>query len=97
MAEESIEDEISVENIAEKVGISRYYMTHLFKKHTGITVCEYRNELKITRAKQMLLNSDMKITDIAYNCGFSSASYFTKKFAQSEGVTPNEYRYLNKL
>lgn len=97
LVEDCAESEMSIENIANQVGISRYYMTHLFKKHTGISICEYRSELKITRAKQMLLKDDLKITDIAYSCGFSSASYFTKRFVQSEGITPNEYRTLNKI
>ena len=91
---EGIEEDISVSEIAEKVGISRYYMCHIFKKTTGITVTDYKNELKITKAKDMLLHTDSNIADIAYACGFGSSSYFSKIFYASEHVTPSQYREL---
>jgi len=94
-----IDDNISnlgtVKDIAKNIGISYYYMSHLFKKITGATVIEYINEQKVTKAKMMLISGDANISDIAYECGFSSASYFAKIFAKSEGITPNEYRKLH--
>lgn len=90
--EESICDEITTEKLAKKLGISLYYMCHLFKKTTGITIVEYKNEAKITKAKYLLVSTNKKITEIAGECGFSNDSYFTKVFASLEGVTPTEYR-----
>ncbi len=88
--------ELSLEEIAQKAGISVYYMMHLFKKVTGTTVTEYRNALRIHRAKKLLLESDMSATDIALACGFCTASYFAKLFAASEKLTPLEYRRLHQ-
>ena len=93
---EGLSDEISVSDIAQKIGISQYYMCHVFKKTTGITVTEYKNELKITRAKELLVRSDMKISDIAYECGFGSSSYFSKNFFEAEHILPSEYREAHK-
>jgi AraC-like DNA-binding protein len=90
----NISDDISVSDIAEKIGISRYYMCHVFKKITGITVTDYKNELKLTKAKDLLIHTDSKIADIAYACGFGSASYFSKIFCESEGILPSQYREM---
>ena len=93
---ENLGEELTVDDIARKIGISKYYMLHLFKKMTGITVTDYKNELKITKAKEMLINSDDTITDISYACGFASASYFSKLFMRYESVSPSQYRELLK-
>ena len=71
-------------------------MCHLFKKVTGITITDYRNELKIARAKDMLVNTDEKLIDIAFKCGFGSSSYFTKVFTNAEKISPSKYRKLLK-
>lgn len=90
--EETLAENLSVGEIAEHIGISRYYLSHLFKPVTGTTVVEYRNELRLTKAKLMLINSDCSISDIAQSVVFCSASYFTEVFVKSETVSPTEYR-----
>ncbi|MBR5307735.1 MAG: exo-alpha-sialidase [Clostridia bacterium] len=94
--EDSLESDISIAQVAEKAGMSKHYMSHVFKKSTAITVVEYKNELKLTKAKKLLVTTDDSVTDIAYACGFSSASYFAERFAKSEGMLPLQYRNLNK-
>ena len=89
---ETISEDITVKDIAVTVGVSYYYMCHLFKKITGITVVDYRNELKISRAKQYLISSDKSLTEIAQLCGFGSSSYFSKIFTRAENISPSEYR-----
>ena len=95
-AEENLEEELSVADFAKRIGISLYYMVHIFKKTTGITILEYKREIKLTKAKDMLLHSEKTIATIAQECGFGSASYFSKIFVQSEGISPSEYRKLLK-
>lgn len=89
-------NDLQIKTIAERLGISLYYMCHLFKKTTGITIVDYKNELKLTKAKEYLVNSDKKITEIVQECGFGSCSYFSKVFLQSEKITPSCYRKLLK-
>lgn len=93
--EEGAED-ISVNEISQRLGISRFYMAHLFKKYTGTSIMDYKNEYRLTKAKKLLISSDMKISDIAHEIGFSSPSFFGKKFHESEGVSPIDYRKLHK-
>ena len=94
MIQEKLTEDLTVGNIAEDMGMSMYYMCHLFKKTTGITIMDYKNELRIARAKDFLACSDKKITDIALECGFSSASYFSKVFMMSEKISPKQYRRM---
>jgi AraC-like DNA-binding protein len=90
--EENIDQDISVANIAELIGISIHYMMHTFKKATGITILEYIREKKLTKAKRMLIDSNASISLIAQECGFSSSAYFSEVFLKNEYVTPSEYR-----
>ena len=92
LIENSFAEEITVMEIAEKLNISVHYLCHVFKAETGITPIDYRNSVKLTMAKKLLLGTDNKIADIALECGFGSASYFSKLFSKNEGITPAEYR-----
>ncbi|MBQ7045294.1 MAG: exo-alpha-sialidase [Clostridia bacterium] len=94
--EVDLTEEFSLSDLAEKVNISRYYLAHLFKTQTGTTVIEYRNELKLTKAKLMLINTEDSVGDIALKCGFCSAAYFTEVFSKSEKIPPTEYRKYHK-
>ncbi len=88
----NVEDDLSVSCIAEKIGVSAYYMMHQFKAITGTTITSYKKELKLSKAKRMLVNTEKSMTEIAQMCGFGSSSYFAKIFMQAEGVSPTEYR-----
>lgn len=92
-----VSEEISLTAMAQELCISRYYMCHLFKRCTGITILDYRNELRLTMAKQALINSSDKISDIAARCGFGGDSYFAEVFQNSEGISPTAYRKLHKM
>jgi len=94
--EENLTDEFSVNSLSEYMGISVYYLCHLFKKATGTTVIDYRNELRLTKSKLMLVNTNESISDIASKIGYSSASYFSKLFVRHEKISPTEYRELHK-
>ena len=86
--------DLSLKDLSESLGISMYYMCHLFKETTGITIVDYKNSLRISKAKELLIHTDKKITEIAGECGFTNDSYFIKTFKQSENVSPTEYRNL---
>ena len=86
----------SVREIAARLGISYHYMCHLFKAHTGTTVSAYRNAKRIRKAERKLIETDDKISEIAGACGFESISYFTELFTAETGVSPTEFRVLQK-
>ncbi|MBE6584559.1 MAG: helix-turn-helix domain-containing protein [Ruminococcaceae bacterium] len=83
--------------MADEFGISLYYMCHLFKRRTGMSIMQYRDEYRMMLAKSLLLNTQKSITDISAECGFSDSSYFSGKFREREGITPTAYRKNNKI
>ncbi len=90
-----IQDTMNLQSIANHAAISRYYLCHVFKKCTGITVLQYQLELRLSAAKRLLCHTDKSITEIAMLAGFCSASYFTKVFRGCIGCVPSEYRKLH--
>ena len=91
----NLNDDLPVNDIAEKMNISVYYLSHLFKQVTGISILEYRNELRLTMAKQILIESNISISEIAIQCGFCNASYFTEVFSRSEKISPRQFRKIH--
>ena len=71
---------------------SEYYFMKLFKQYTGKTLITYINDLRIEKAKPMLLHSDSSVTEIALEVGFNNTSYFIKKFQQATGMSPHKFR-----
>ena len=89
---ENLRQDVSLSAIADHMNVSKYYLSHLFKSVTGITVTEFRNELRITTAKHMLIYSQKNIDEIAEETGFSTAAYFTEVFTRAERIPPSKYR-----
>ena len=83
---------ISLDDVAKKVFLSRSYISSVFKEEIGMSLTDYVREVRIERSKQLLLDSTVRIVDIAGMCGFDDQSYFTKVFHRSVGVTPKQYR-----
>ena len=81
-----------VEEIARQTHLSKYYLCHLFREQTGMTLMQYLYEYRLSAAREQLLCSDLPISTIAHNCGFGSSSHFCTLFRQREGVSPREYR-----
>ncbi len=94
--EEHIAEDFLVSDLAESLRISVYYLCHMFKAVTGITVTEYCNSIRITKAKQMLITTDESINSIAQKCGFCTAAYLTENFTKLEKIAPTEYRKIHK-
>jgi AraC-like DNA-binding protein len=86
--------QLTIDDIARQVGISSRHFSRLFVQELGIAVPDYLSILRIKKAKDLLQNSEMDITRIAYSLGFNSSQYFTTCFKRIEHVTPKEYRRL---
>lgn len=87
-----IDEKISVHDIASHSGLSTSHFSKVFKDLTNKTPVEYLSRIRIEKSKRMLKISGKNLTEIAYACGFSSLSYFTRSFAEQTKLTPGEYR-----
>lgn len=83
---------ITLDELADHIGLSSGYLSKLFKKELGITVSEYITGLRISEAQKLLKYSDMPIVEIANYLAFSSQSYFVHLFHIRTGMTPRKYR-----
>ncbi len=86
-----IEEKAGLNEVAAIFGLSPNYLSVLFKKNCGIGFSEYTTQQKISRAKSMLLEQDLKIYEVADKLGFESAFYFSKVFKKVEGISPREF------
>ncbi len=87
-----IKERITIEDLADELGVSAGYLSHLFKKETGMAVSKYIMEQKIETAKNLLRFSEYTMIDIANRLSFSSQSHFIKQFREVMGMTPKKYR-----
>ncbi len=94
--ESNYSDEISLESMAKRIGLSEYYFSRLFKETTGMNFGVYLSYLRIQNAKRDIGFTDKSIIDIAYECGFKSIRTFNRNFIRFCEVTPTEYRDIRK-
>ncbi len=83
---------LTLDNVAQQVYISPYYLSHLFKEELGITFVEYLTRVRIDEAKKLLKEDSLSIVAIASEVGYEDASYFSKVFKKSVGIPPNQFR-----
>lgn len=82
----------TLEEMAKRCGIQRTQLNTLFQKLSGGTPMEYLARIRMERAKTLLRETNTKIIDIAFECGFSSSQYFANTFKNTVGMSPSEYR-----
>ena len=89
---ENVEAEINFQTFAEENNIGYSYFRKMFKKYTGVPPVQYHLDLKVLRAKEMLLYTDKSIKEISYELGFQSIYYFSRVFKNKLGLSPSEIR-----
>lgn len=92
MAENNMEQQVSLKQLAEAAGYSGNQIIRLFKKEYGQTPMQYITQMKMEQAKKMMLYSSMSVTEIAYSVGYTDISYFSKVFKAYVGSNPRSYR-----
>lgn len=90
--EKNYAQKILLDDLAANVNLSKHYLCSLFKKGTGITISNYVNNLRIEKAKQMILHKDYSAKELYDQLGFRDQSYFSKTFKKIVGVTVTEYK-----
>ncbi len=87
---------ISLEDAAQHVNMSKEYLARCFRQEIGITLVTYLNRYRVDRAKVLMQNGEMNLTEIALETGFSSSAYFSRVFRQETGISPSEYIRMKK-
>ncbi len=89
---EYMDPELSLQDIAQRMNISYNYLSTVFKQINGKNFSAYLIDVKMSRAKQMVLEGSLKMYEIAEKVGYSNAKYFTEQFKKTVGMTPSEYK-----
>lgn len=86
--------QITLEELAELVHLHPNYLCALFKKHAGTTVFEYLSALRFRRARRLLRQATLSVSQIAELCGFHDIEHFSKRFKTQSGLSPSAYRKM---
>ncbi len=89
---ENTETNITVEQVAEQLGVSYSLFRKVFKKYTGISPGQYLIQLKMEKAKLLLTFPNKLVKEVAYELGFDSCFYFSNLFKEKTGLSPADYR-----
>lgn len=83
---------ISLEDAAQRAGLSKFYFSRIFKQYTGQTFYDYLSFVRIQAAEALLKDTSTPVSDIAHACGYSNMSTFNRSFRRFQKCTPSEYR-----
>lgn len=92
--QEHCTEDLSLDDAAGLAGFSKYHFARLFKDFTGSSFYKYLNQKRIVHAEKLLVDSEISITEVALQSGFSSLSTFIRMFKIIKGCTPTEFRNL---
>ena len=89
-------DNLNLDDISKKYAVSACHFSRLFKKYTGFGVTDYITEVRISKAEELLKNTELKITEIASECGYNDSNYFASVFKRKKGMTPHMFSGIYK-
>jgi two-component system, response regulator YesN len=89
---EHYQQDINLQEIADRFFLNKEYISRKFKQEFQETITDYLTKIRIEKAKELLVNPNKKIYEIAYHVGYQNEKYFSKVFKKQVGLTPNEYR-----
>lgn len=96
LMEANLEDPMGLDELAQHVGISRRQLERAFQKHLRCVPTRYYLELRLSRARQLLLQTSVSIVEVALACGFVSAPHFSKCYRDFFGIPPRDERRLHR-
>lgn len=89
-------EQYSLREIADNAGLSPYYLAHIFPQELGCSVMQYRKNLRLAMAKEMLINTEMPIIQIAFDLGWNDSNYFSLVFKKETGFSPSSFRHSSQ-
>lgn len=94
--ESSYMHDLTLDVLADYSHLNKYYMVHIFTKHCGCSPIQYLCQIRIQASKELLVNTNYSIAEVAQSSGFSSQSYFAQCFQKNCGMTASAYRKSHK-
>lgn len=94
--EQNYNQPIALSDVARNAHLSVSRLAHIFKDQMRMTIIEYVTNIRIDRARQLLLSTNKSCTEICFEVGYNNQSYFTRTFKQLVGVTPRQFREQNR-
>lgn len=94
--QKSFDEEITLENTADRLNVSAPYLSKIFKEDTGTTFKEYVIELRMEKAKQLLKKTGQSIRETGETVGYNDTNYFIRAFKKYEGMTPKDYQRMRQ-
>jgi AraC family transcriptional regulator len=91
---ERYDEPLSLEEMADMAVFSRFYFSRVFRSITGTSPGRFLTAIRLYKAKNLLLETTMSVTDISYQVGYNSPGTFSSRFTRSVGISPARYRYL---
>jgi YesN/AraC family two-component response regulator len=89
---EHLTEDLTLGQVAKAVNTSSFYFCKIFKKHTGLNFTEYVSRVRVENARNLLLNPNLRISEIAFEVGFQSLTHFNRVFKKIVGQSPSDYR-----
>ena len=86
------QEDLSLGGVARQAGMSTFYFCKMFKKVTGVTYTQHTSRVRVEKAKNLLLNRNCRVSEIAYEVGFQSLTHFNRVFKHIAGESPTVYR-----
>ena len=87
----NLDQNLNLPNVAELFHFNPNYFSQYFSKHVGKGFIDYLTQARIDLAKSLLVEKDLKISEVALRCGFDSAEYFSRVFKKNVGLSPSQY------
>ena len=93
----NFQNKIYLKEVADLIYLTESNFCKFFKKATGKTYSDYVNEIRINEASRLLIQTDKTISQISFECGFETLSYFNRVFLSKKGITPSVYRKSSNI
>ena len=92
---QNINNRVTLTELSELVQLSSTYLSRAFKETTGYSVIEFFNKIKIDKAKELIIEGNKRVKEVAQELGFTDEFYFSRIFKRMEGISPSEYYSKN--
>ena len=92
--DESLGESIKVRDLAQRVGLSQFHFARMFRRSVGRPPHEYLTDLRMERAKRLLRETDLPLSQVATRVGYQTQAHFTGVFHREVGMTPRSYRMI---